>query len=188
MNAVIAEQRVGDDVEGDEQAVVALLPSRAAPAAADRVVDDRARIARACERSRRSASAWRRIAVVSKRASRRLRERRRKRLDDVLATSTPVSPSITRFERAARASATTGRPHACASTGTMPKSSSPGSSTARRRGTASRMSSSVSQPRNSTSRRLPSRAARASLRAVADDLERRRPPARTRAIARSIRL
>ena len=53
---------------------------------------------------------------------------------DVSSTSVPVSPSTIVSSAPPRASATTGRPHACASSGTMPKSSSPGKSvTAARR-------------------------------------------------------
>ena len=48
-------------------------------------------------------------------------------------------------------SATTGRPHACASSGTMPKSSSPGRMVATDDRYRSRISSFVRQPRNRTS-------------------------------------
>ena len=56
-----------------------------------------------------------------------------------------------RLERAAASQRDDGRPQACASTGAMPKSSSPGSSTAAARRYSSRTSSSGSGPRNCTS-------------------------------------
>ena len=58
------------------------------------------------------------------------------------STSKPVSPGTTVSSAPPRPSATTGRPHACASSGTMPKSSSPGSSTTAARRYSSRTSSS----------------------------------------------
>ena len=71
-----------------------------------------------------------------------------------------------------RPSATTGRPHACASSGTMPKSSSPGSSDDRR--PAVQVANVVVATRGrGTARSPPARALeRGALRAVADDVQR----------------
>ena len=167
MNARQPEQRVGDDVERDEQAVVPdhrrvrprhrvdqrfHLVAEALAAEPFGVCADRGRIERPVDRRARSPSA--NASGVGS------------------STSTPVSPATTVSSAPPRPSATTGRPQACASSGTMPKSSSPGSSTtAARGGRASRISSSDSRPRNSTS---PSGATleRGALGAVADDLQR----------------
>src|SRR5688572_19089978 len=121
------EQRVRDHVKSDEQAVV---PSyHRVPAGAAIVSSITARI---CSRyrSREKRAAVRATAAGSKR---RRATRSIAAVSDSTsgsANSTPFSPSCTVSSAPPRPSATTGRPHACASTGTIPKSSSPGKRTA----------------------------------------------------------
>ncbi len=122
------EHRVGHDVEGDEQPVVSLY-HEASPAGADIVSSISVRNALA------EARAAERLGVppdgggVERRAERprECRPPAPPAISD--GTSTPVTPSTTVSSAPPRPSATTGRPQAWASTGTMPKSSSPGSRT-----------------------------------------------------------
>ena len=88
------------------------------------------------------------------------------------STRTPVSPSTTVSARAAFRSATTGRPHAWASTGTMPKSSTPGQQGRGRRSIQRRESPRSSASRG-TARPAPAAALQAAqLGAGADDRQR----------------
>ena len=87
------------------------------------------------------------------------------------ANSTPVSPSFTVSSAPPRARAIVGHPHACASTGTRPKSSSPGMITA----AARRYSSRISSARHPAQKRHPGSGLlleSLSLGAVSDDAER----------------
>ena len=83
------------------------------------------------KRSREKRSALRADGGRGRTASRRhvVERRRRTPRPSRSSTSTPVTPSTTVSQAPPAPSATTGVPHACASTGTMPKSSIPGSST-----------------------------------------------------------
>ena len=122
-----AEQGVRDDVERDEQAVV--TNHRAASAC---IVSARTSASISSpNRSRPKRSACRRMAsAVEAIGSSARRDGIGERLDARFRRrARPVSPATTVSSAPPRPSATTGRPHACASSGTMPKSSSPGSST-----------------------------------------------------------
>ena len=128
MNAETPSSASRDDVERDEQPVVPRIIARArAPQSATTRFDLVAEPRRGRSARRGGGSRRRRIerstasAIASAKAS-----------ADGSSTSTPVSPSLTVSSAPPRPSATTGRPQACASSGTMPKSSSPGSSTAAR--------------------------------------------------------
>src|SRR5262249_50123553 len=119
------QQRVREDVEGDKQPVVAIYHADGSATSADIWSPKRARL---------NCSAWARMAVRSKRRSTASAIASANAPDDSSSTSSPVSPGLTVSTAPPRPSATTGRPHACASSGTMPKSSSPGRSvTAARR-------------------------------------------------------
>ena len=72
------------------------------------------------------------------------------RVHGLLGNSSPVSPSSTVSVAPARLKAITGAPAAIASTGEMPKSSSPGKKNARQRSIRSVTTSSPCAPRNST--------------------------------------
>ena len=138
-----AEYRVAEDVEGDEQPVIpvhhdwsGLADHRfnlvAEPRAAKSfgVAPDHGRVELAIDgapdRLGKGGGAWRR--------------RRESRFPP--DTTVSIAPP--------RAYATTGRPHACASSGTIPKSSSPGRITTAAPRYSSRKSSSLRRPRNST--------------------------------------
>ena len=141
------EQRVGDDVEGDEQPVVALQHARRLQ------VDERGHlVAEPLAAEALGVAADER--GVEPAAHARGRCRRRTRRADGSSTRTPVSSAHDGFERAAAAERDDGacrRPAPRA--GTMPKSSSPGSSVdGRARGTASRTSSSDRRARGTRRR------------------------------------
>ena len=120
------EQGVGDDVEGDEQAVVApyhVSPGRAAivsHAALSHLVAE----ARPAEPFGVRANRGR----VESPAEHLFDRGRGKRVGRRLVHEHAGLAGTTVSSAPPRPSATTGRPHACASSGTMPKSSSPGSS------------------------------------------------------------
>ena len=130
MNAHDRQQRVGDDVEGDEQPVVALYHRRSRRRG-QRFVDHRAACAPTwCSRENRSA-----CARMRARSNAHRRDPRRAHVPASAGVGSSnehagVARRSTVSSAPPRPSATTGVPHACASTGTMPKSSSPGSSTA----------------------------------------------------------
>src|SRR5262249_3346429 len=113
-----SDQGVREDVERDEQAVVP--PQHPTSPPAERI---RGSIS-SPKRARLKRSACARIRCAS--------NRRLTALPIALAnasavsspTSTPVSPSTTVSVAPPRPRATTGQPHACASSGTIPKSSS----------------------------------------------------------------
>ena len=165
---------VGDDVERDEQAVVALY-HRASPAGGHRcrvdgVSDVAARSARGENRS-----ACARMRPRSKRPCPRARgdARRRRRPASGSSTSTPVSPSTTVSSAPPRASATTGRPQACASSGHDAEVLFAGQEHGRgARDTARASSSSDARPRNSHVGAGQRARARRALGPVADDRQR----------------
>ena len=123
-----AEQRVGDDVERDEQAVVA--PYHRVSCGRACSVSSTAAVISVRNRSRPNARRGRGCAARSKRSSRRGSSAGGERLRRGVVDQHPGLPSHDVSRAPPRPRATTGRPHAWASTGTMPKSSSPGSSTA----------------------------------------------------------
>src|SRR5439155_5170470 len=109
------KQRVRQDVEQDEQAVMAVYHADGSATSA---------AISSPKRDRLNRSACRRIAVGSNE-----RSNERSTAETIASanasaagssTRTPVSPGFTVSSAPPRASATTGRPHACASSGTMP--------------------------------------------------------------------
>ena len=121
-----AEQRVGEDVERDEQPVVPVHHARLVAASVSR--DQRFDLVAeplAAEPFGVTPDG-RRVEPVG-RAARLMASANA--AGDGSSTRKPGFAVDDRFDARRRApSATTGRPHACASSGTMPKSSSPGSS------------------------------------------------------------
>ena len=103
------------------------------------------------------------------------------------STRTPVSPATTVSSAPPRPSATTGRPHACASSGTMPKSSSPGSSDDRR-APVQLADLVVRDAAEELHVGAGGALERGALRPVADNLQRHAGAARHASIARSMRL
>jgi hypothetical protein len=133
-----AEHRVGEDVKRDEQAVVAVYHAPAPRSA-------RSSRRRSASRLKRSAcGGWRPCRTVSS----GLRDRVGERLG--AGSSTRVRSRRARPSRSAppRPSATTGRPHACASSGDDAEVLFAGSSVTAARGTA-RESLVGTRPRNS---------------------------------------
>src|SRR4029079_7466529 len=121
-----AEDGVGHDVERDEQAGV---PSyHRAPCGAWEVWSMSASISDA-KRLRPNVSACARAIAGSKGSVCTARRASAKASGRSSRTSTPVTRSSTVSLTPPRPRATTGRPQAWASTGTIPKSSSPGSIT-----------------------------------------------------------
>src|SRR4051812_991653 len=132
------QQRVRQDVERDEQAVVAIYHDDGSATSA---------AISSPKRERLNCSAWRRIVPASNRRSTASATASANASADSSSTNSPVSPGFTVSSAPPRLSATTGRPHACASSGTIPKSSSPGSSATAARRYSERMSSSETRPR-----------------------------------------
>src|SRR5262249_16215466 len=115
-----AEQSVGADVEGDQQPVE--------PAQHQRFASMSAEISRR-NRSRPKPSAWLRISCASNRVAAARAIASAKASADGSSTRIPLFSGTMVSTAPPRPSATTGVPQACASTGTIPKSSSPGIST-----------------------------------------------------------
>src|SRR5688572_14683524 len=117
--------QVGDHVQEHEQPVVA--PQHAARASrAELTAIRNSRSNRSVE----NASACRRIAAESNASGLKDVIAAANASTDASSTSTPVTPGMTVSSAPPRPSAMTGRPQAMASTGAIPKSSSPGSRTA----------------------------------------------------------
>ena len=179
-----AEQRVGEDVKRDEQAVVP--DHRAAPAPAS--CRTSASIS-SPKRSRPNRSAWRRMAPASKRRvdgrGDGVGERLGDRLVDEEAGFARRRPS--RARRRGRARRPAGRTPALRAARCRSLLRPGSSTTAARRYSVADL---VVRQRGRETRRRPSARAleRGALGAVADDLQRHAAPARQASIARSMRL
>src|SRR5262245_52872124 len=122
-----AQKRVGRHVEGDEDAVEPPQHYRRGSAPCRSSPSMRSEIS-CTKRSRLKRSACARIAAESHEVCVARAIASANAGADPSSTRMPVVPGTTVSTAPPRPRATTGVPHACASTGTMPKSSSPGSS------------------------------------------------------------